>query len=111
MSDVLGPATLSITQGISAFHSFLPPFSDIRKNDPMGDPEFAADVRMGEVAAVTTTLGVGLITSSLTGSPVPVYTAVVMSAVLVALYESTLRRQRPMEAKPAVIHTLGADNA
>jgi hypothetical protein len=88
---------LSVTQGVQAFHSFLPNFVDIRRNNPNDDPVFAGDVRMGELAAATTTIGIGLIASSLTGSPVPTYTAILMSFILVALYEYTLRSHRPME--------------
>lgn len=98
-ASVIGPATLSITQAISAFHSFLPPFSDIRKQHPDDNPSFAADVRMGEVASVSIALGIGVITSSLTGSPIPAYTALLISAILVTLYETTLRSNRPCEPK------------
>jgi hypothetical protein len=52
---------------------------------------------MGEIAATALTLGVGVIASSLTGSSVPAITALLVSALLVALYESTLRMDRPME--------------
>jgi hypothetical protein len=103
-ANVIGPATLSITQAVSAFHSFLPPFADIRKQHPADNPAFAADVRMGEIASVTVTLGIGLIASSLTGSPMPAYTALVMSAILVTLYESTLRSNRPCEPKISFVN-------
>jgi len=97
--EVIGPATLGVTQGIGAFTTFLPRLSDVRKADPNTDTDIAADVRLGEIAAVTATLGIGIITSSLTGSPVPAYTAVAMSAILVCLYECTLRADRPLEPK------------
>lgn len=91
MADVLGPATLAITQGISAFHSFLPPFTEIRRHSLGDDVAFAKDVRMGEVAAVATTMGIGVISSSLTGSPIPTYVAGISALLLVVLYESALR--------------------
>lgn len=106
--EMFGPATLSVTQGISAFHSFLPSFSEIRKNNPQDNPEFTADVRMGELAAVTTTVGIGLIAASITGSPLPAYTAILISLVLVTLYESTLRAQRPFEPGPAMFIPVSA---
>jgi hypothetical protein len=92
-ASIIGPATLSITQAITSFHSFLPAFTDIRKQHPADNPSFAADVRMGEIASVTVSC------SSLTGSPIPAYTAVLICAILVTLYECTLRSNRPMEPK------------
>lgn len=108
-----GPAMLGVTQGITTFTTLLPPLADIRKADPT-DTSFAADVRMGEVAAVTLTLGIGGISSSLTGSPVPAATAVVMCFVLLCVYESALRGDRPFEVKgplPANVTELRSDNA
>lgn len=96
-AGLFGPATLAVTQGINAFATFLPKLTDIRRNNPTDDPAFAADVRMGEVAAVTTSVGIGLICSSLTRSPLPVYTSLITSIILVTLYEYTLRCDRPME--------------
>lgn len=97
--ELIGPATLGVTQGISAFVTFLPKLSEVRKANVEVNTDTAADVRLGEIAAVTLTLGIGVITSSLTGSPVPAYTAVFMCAVLVTLYECTLRADRPLEPK------------
>lgn len=96
--EVFGPAMLGVTQGVTAFTTLMPSLSDIRKADPT-DTSFAADVRMGEVAAVTLTIGIGAISSSLIGSPVPAITSVFMCLILVAVYESALRGDRPFEAK------------
>jgi hypothetical protein len=70
-TDMFGPAMLSVTSGMQAFQGLLPKISDIRKADPQNNPDIAADVRMGEVAAGTLTMGIGLIASSLTQSPLP----------------------------------------
>lgn len=110
-SDMFGPATLAVTQGIAAFHSFLPPFTEIRRTTPEDNAAFAADVRMGEVAAVTTTMGLGLIVSSLTGNPLPVYTSAVMCLILVCLYETTLRSKQPLEVKPTLTLVKGSNDA
>ena len=96
---MIGPTTLALTSAISSFTQFLPNMAEIRKNDPVHNPEFAADVRMGELAAVTITMGVGVIVSSLTGHPAPTYVALVSCLGLIMLYESALRTERPMEAK------------
>lgn len=99
--EMFGAASLSIAQGIGAFQAFLPKFSDVRRHDPQSNPDFAADVRMGEVAAVTVTLGIGAITSSLVGSPVPAVVSAAVCLVLVVLYESTLVAHDPMQPKSA----------
>lgn len=96
---LIGPTSLALTSAISSFSQFLPNMADIRKNDPINNPEFAADVRMGELAAVAVTMGVGLIVSNLTGHPAATYVALVASLGFILLYESALRAQKPMEGK------------
>lgn len=88
--NVIGPATLSMTQALSLFDSFLPKFTDLGKADP-NDINVVRDVRMGELAAVLMTLGIGGMTSALTGSSVPAVVALVTCTGLVLLYESALR--------------------
>jgi hypothetical protein len=97
MTDV-GIAVLALTQGVSAFHNFLPPLTEVRKGST-DDTQFAGDVRMGEVASVALTVGIGAVVSALTGDPVPTYVAVIVSIGLVYLYETTLRANHPMERK------------
>lgn len=87
---IIGPATLSMTQSLSLFDAFLPSFRDISKADP-GDIGIVRDVRMGELAAVLMTLGIGGMTSALTGSSVPAVVALVTCGGLVLLYETALR--------------------
>ncbi|HET7414768.1 MAG TPA: hypothetical protein VFI97_03630 [Arthrobacter sp.] len=93
---IFGPASLCVTQGISAFTAFLPHFTEVRKADPSANPDVVTDVRMGEIAAVTLTLGVGVIASSLTGSPVPAVVSAITAAVLVTLYEAALAQKGSM---------------
>jgi hypothetical protein len=97
--QLIGPATLAVSQGISAFMTFLPSLTDVRKANPGEDLVMAADVRMGEIAAVALTVGVGAVASSLTGSPVPVVVSVTVAVLMLCLYEATLRADRPMEPK------------
>lgn len=111
--EMYGPAMLGVTQGITAFTTLIPSLSDIRKADPT-DLSFAADVRMGEVAAVTLTVGIGMISSSLTGSPIPAGTAVLMCFILLCVYEGALRGDRPFEVKtslPDNVTQLRGENA
>lgn len=97
--SLLGPSTLAVSNGITAFNSFLPKLSEVRKADPQANPDIAADVRLGEVAAVAVTMGVSMIASSFTGSSAPVLTGAFVSLILVCVYESALRADRPFEAK------------
>lgn len=106
MSDMFGPAMLGVTAGINTFATMLPKLTDIRKADPVNNPDVAADVRMGEVASVTLTMGIGVIASSLTRSSVPTFTALVMCTILVAVYESALRADRPFENAAAKLHVV-----
>jgi hypothetical protein len=94
---LIGPTTIALSSAVSAFQTFLPSISDIRKKSPESDPEFAADVRMGEAAAIGITMGVGVILSNLTGSSAPAIVALLCSIGLIVLYETTLRTDKPME--------------
>jgi hypothetical protein len=105
-ANTFGPAMLGVTSGITTFTVFLPKISEVRRAHPQDNPDIAADVRIGEVAASTLTLGVGVIASSLTGSPVPTVTAAVMVLVMIILYESTLRSNRPLEPRTLTLATI-----
>ena len=104
MSDMFGPAMLSVTTSVQAFYTLLPKLSEVRKADPVSNPDIAADVRMGEVGAVALTLGVGAIANSLTRNPLPAVTGVAMALVLVAVYEAALKSHRPFESVVAQPH-------
>lgn len=101
MSDVLGPATLAATSGFNAFSTFLPRLSDVRKANASTDTDIVGDVRLGEVAAFATALGIGVIASSLSRSPIPVYAALFISIVLFCVYETALRGNSVMNPKEA----------
>lgn len=91
----MGVAALALGQGFSGFQWFLPKLADVRKADSKVDTDMVGDVRMGEFAAVTYTLGVGIIASAITKTPVPAYVSAALSIVLVCLYETALRNNRP----------------
>lgn len=91
-----GPATLAITQSVGAFQFFLPKLSDVRRADPVHNPDMVGDVRMGEVAASTLCLGIGGMVSSLTGSPYPAIVSALMAGIIICLYETALRAHLPM---------------
>ena len=98
-SDALGPATIAIGQSVGAFQFFLPRLSDVRKSTVDTDPDMAGDVRLGEVAAATLTLGIGIMVSSLSGSPYPAYVSVLMCLILICVYESALRGNKPLQPR------------
>jgi hypothetical protein len=95
--ELIGPATLAMTQSITLFSGFLPRFTDI-KNGSRNDPGFATDVHIGEVAAAGLTIGIGVIATGLTGSNVPLVVSIIMCVGLVALYESALNYSGPVTA-------------
>lgn len=100
-----GPASLIATSGISLFQQFLPKFSEIRAGHPDTNPDLVADVRMGEVAACTLTMGTSLIASSLIGSPAPAVIGLLVCISLVMLYESVLNANNPGMPKPRTVVT------
>lgn len=89
--EMLGPATLTMGQGLGMFQSFMPKFTDIASHPFGSDPGFERDCRMAEMAASAVSLGVGIMVSQMTGSPVPAVVAVVVVVSLLALYEKALR--------------------
>lgn len=94
--EVVGAATLAASQGFSAFQFFLPRLSDVRKANAETNPDIVGDVRLGEVAALTLSIGIGAIVSSLTGSTVPAFVALLIGLVLVFIYEAALTGDRLM---------------
>ncbi len=95
---LIGPTTMGLTQSISLFQGFLPKFNDIRKEDPVNNPDFVSDVRMGELAAALLTIGIGAIMSSLTGTPYPAMVSLISALGLIVLYETALRANaKPVE--------------
>lgn len=46
MSDMFGPASLSVGQTLSSFITFMPKLSDVRKTDANANPEMVGDVSL-----------------------------------------------------------------
>jgi hypothetical protein len=106
MNEAFGPATLAAGQSLSAFTTFLPPLSSVRKASKEDDTSIVGDVRMGEVAATAIAFGIGAITSSLSGSAVPMYAAAFMAIVVIVIYEMALSGDRPFEPLKQAHETL-----
>lgn len=99
MNDVFGPAALAAGQTLSSFTTFLPRLSEVRKANADQDSGMVGDVRLGEVAACAIALGIGVIASSLSKSPIPMYAAAFMAVILICVYESALRGNSLFEPK------------
>lgn len=85
--DALGPASISIGTATSAFMGFLPKFSDVRRAEP-DDEGMTRDILFGQIAACSVAIGTGVIVSALSGSPIPAFVSVLMSAILVWCYQN-----------------------
>lgn len=95
----VGMATLCMTQSLTLFQNFLPRFQEISAANPEEDTGMVQDVRMGELAAVLTTLGIGGMTSALSGSSVPAVVSAITAAGLILLYEYALANREAARAK------------
>jgi hypothetical protein len=85
----LGSSSLAISQSVIAFTAFLPNFVEVGRADK---DQIAGEVRLGETAAVVIGLAIGGLLSYLSGSYVPLFIAAIMSAILVAMYETALNK-------------------
>lgn len=85
---------MAVTQGVSAFNAFLPDLATVRKSS-IADRETVATVRTGEFAGVAITLAIGAMCSHFSRDAQPVLLALVISAVMVAVYENALHLETP----------------
>lgn len=79
---------LAVTSSVGLYTSLLPSLSDVRKAN--NDPTVTNDVRMGEIAAGSLAVSIGLLASTMTGSPAPAMVAVVCAVGITLMYESIL---------------------
>lgn len=100
----IGVAVLSMTQGFAAFTLFMPKLSEVRAATS-NDIKTVHDVRMGEIAATSVTLGIGAIISAATRSSGPIYIAAIVAGGFIALYETTLHKINPVEGGVSIPDT------
>ena len=79
---------LAVTSSIGLYTSLLPSLSDIRKAD--NDPTIINDVRVGEIAAGCLAVSIGLMASTMTGTPGPAMVSVIVAVGITVMYESIL---------------------
>lgn len=96
MADT-GIAALALSQSYAQFQTYMPRLADVRRADPAHDVDMVGDVRVGEIAALVGSLGVGVIIASITGDPLPVYVSLSSSLILIVMYELVLRSHGAME--------------
>lgn len=90
----LATTILIIGAGAGTFASFCPSWFTVRspffheQNARAGN---IAAIRQGEVAGAVVTIGTGVAAASLTGSVLPLFGALVISGIMVAGYEYSIR--------------------
>jgi len=88
MADAYGPTLTALTQ-FGTFTAFMPSLREVRNASP-SDPTIVGDIRFGEVVAGGIALTIGAVAASMSGTPLPLFTAILVIAGMVALYEYTL---------------------
>lgn len=89
----LQASTISIGQTVVAYQFFLPTLREVRQADP-GDPRMRGDVFLGQVAAGSVSLGVGILLGWMTGSKLPLVVSAFIALVIAGLYHYALNGQR-----------------
>lgn len=89
----LQASTISIGQTVVAYQFFLPTLREVRQADP-GDPKMRGDVFLGQVAAGSVSLGVGVLLGWMTGSKLPLVVSAFIALVIAGLYHYALNGQR-----------------
>lgn len=88
--EALGSSSLAISQSVIAFTAFLPNFVEVGKSNP---EEIQGAVRLGESAAVVIALSIGALLSWLNGDATPFIISAIMAFILIAMYETALRKE------------------
>ncbi len=88
MADGSGITASTIALGQTGFlySWFLPKLSEVRRADP-ADPTMRGDVLLGQIAAGSVSMTVGLLLSFLTDSKLPVITTLFVAIVIAVVYQ------------------------
>lgn len=81
----LTASSIAIGQTVFVYSYFLPPLREVRRGDP-NDPAIRGDVYLGQVAAAAVSLSVGGLVTWMTGSSIPVMSAIAVAAVIAVIY-------------------------
>lgn len=98
MADVnaLTASSISIGQTVFAYSYFLPRLSEVRRADA-GDPMMRGDVLLGQLAAGSVSMAVGMLLTWMTGSSLPVMTTLSIAVIIAVIYQYALNGTRVME--------------
>ncbi len=90
--SALQASTISIGQTVVAYQFFLPTLREVRQADAR-DPQMRGDVYLGQVAAGSVSLGVGILLGWMTGSKLPLVVSAFIALVIAGLYHYALNGQ------------------
>lgn len=93
---VSAATAVSLGQTITVYALFLPSITEVRRASSE-DPQIRGDVRMGQLAGATLSIGVGVVLTQMTGSSVPVMVAAFIAAIIAGIYEFAMRGERMFE--------------
>ncbi len=87
----LSSASIAIGQTVFTYSYFMPPLREVRKSSK-DDPDMRGDVLLGQIAAGSVSMAVGMMLTWMTGSKAPVYTTLFIAAVIGIIYQYALGR-------------------
>lgn len=92
----LSAATVAIGQTVVAYAQFLPRLAEVRQSSK-DDSTMRGDVLLGQVAAGSVSMSVGVMLSWLTGSAAPVYAVLGVAIIIAITYQIAMNGERVME--------------
>lgn len=84
---------LAGVQGVAVFTSLLPAVLDVKRATPTTHPHVVEALRIAEFTAAAITVSVGTMVSLIAGSWMPVMVSMLLSAVVIGIYELLLRSE------------------
>jgi hypothetical protein len=89
-------ATVAVGQTGFLYSWFLPSLREVRQATA-DDRSMRGDVLMGQIAAGSVSVTVGVLLSWMTGSSIPALTTLFVAALIGAIYSYAMNSTRPME--------------
>jgi len=84
-AGAVGAASIAIGQSVASYQFFLPRLAEVREAEP-DDPNMRSNVYLGQVAAASVSISVGVMLSMLTDSKIPLVTSVFIALVIAGMY-------------------------
>lgn len=86
----LAVSSIAIGQTVSAYQFFLPPLREVRQAGD-DDTTVRSDVYMGQMAAGSVSIGVGVLLSFLTGSKLPAFVSAFIALIIAGIYHYAMK--------------------